>query len=62
MWKERGLIHTPKNYLSNQLCSCYGYKNKEVKNQSFREWTGSECNGHQDKVLNVSINLRKLAM
>ncbi|WP_436866794.1 IS200/IS605 family element RNA-guided endonuclease TnpB [Bacillus fungorum] len=62
LWKDRELIIAPKNYLSDQLCSCCGYKNKEVEKTKLYEWDCPMCNSHHNRDVNASINLLKLAL
>lgn len=60
-WHDRKLIKAPKYYASSQLCSECGYKNKEVKSLSVREWQCKDCDTIHDRDFNASQNLLKLA-
>jgi len=57
LWYDKTISKVDRFYPSSQLCSNCGYKNKDVKNLSIREWTCPKCGVHHDRDINASINI-----
>jgi putative transposase len=65
-WKSKFhnclVVKADKFFASSQLCNKCGFKNKEVKNLSVRNWICPQCGEIHNRDQNASINLKKNAL
>jgi len=58
-WYGKEIVKIGRFYPSSQLCNVCGYRNKQTKNLSIREWECPQCKTIHDRDVNASKNILK---
>lgn len=61
-WYGVNLLKADRFDPTSQLCSRCGYRNRDTKDLTVREWTCPECGTHHDRDVNAAVNILNAAI
>ena len=61
-WNDKKVVKIDRYFPSSQTCHVCGYKHRQTKGLSVREWECPACHAHHDRDVNAAINILRAGL